>query len=264
MLGFIRQSFGVVFRLALPITIFLFIVGFSFWAEEEKRIDITVNMLLVIAALYLVIGQVIPFVGYYTTLDLYITTAFIILASTCGVHFLVLQFNRKKHKYPLLDIIQYGLVYFFRLIWLPLAVMIFVLFFGLNESFIIIPFIGVIILSFVNAVYHYPTLRKVYVNSMNNLITKHENTSELSPFEGIVVGKKEDQAVEMSPIQTNRELNKIVKEEFQLRIVEELSLGGDNNNNNNKPRESRKMNQIMKQQRSLDDFTVDSDDEKEK
>lgn len=248
LLNFARQSFGVIFRLALPITIFLFIVGFSFWAEEDKRIDITVNMLLVISALYLVIGQVIPFVGYYTTLDLYITTAFMLLAVTCGCHFLVLQFNRKKDKYPLLDIFQYGLVFFFRLVWLPMAVAMFVIFFGLDQSFIIAPFVLVIIASVVNAIYHYPTLRKVYVNSLNNLLTKQEKTDEkLSTFEGIVTGQKGGNGVEMSPMHSNSDLNKIVKEEFQSRISQRVPKVI--------PDDSR---------RSLEAFNVDSDDENEK
>jgi hypothetical protein len=44
---------GVVLRLALPVSVFLMIVGFSFWADVDKRVDVTLQMLLVVAALYL-------------------------------------------------------------------------------------------------------------------------------------------------------------------------------------------------------------------
>lgn len=171
-----------------------------------------------------------------------------LLAVTCGCHFLVLQFNRKKDKYPLLDIFQYGLVFFFRLVWLPMAVAMFVIFFGLDQSFIIAPFVLVIIASVVNAIYHYPTLRKVYVNSLNNLLTKQEKTDEkLSTFEGIVTGQKVGNGVEMSPMHSNSDLNKIVKEEFQSRISQRIPKVI--------PDDSR---------RSLEAFNVDSDDEHEK
>ena len=46
-------SVGIILRLALPVTIFLLIVGFSFWGDSDKRVDIALNMTLVVAALYL-------------------------------------------------------------------------------------------------------------------------------------------------------------------------------------------------------------------
>lgn len=187
-MNFARQSFGIVFRLALPITIFLFIVGFSFWAEEDKRIDITVNMLLVISALYLVIGQVIPFVGYYTILDLYITSAFMLLAATCGIHFIILQFRRKQDKYPLLELISFYIVYFFRILWLPSAILMFILFFNLTEVYIIVPFVLVTIGSIANGISHYHQYAKVYRNTMANLKKKHENSDfRVSAAEGLVI-----------------------------------------------------------------------------
>jgi hypothetical protein len=44
---------GIVLRLALPVTIFLLTVGFSFWADPEKRVDIALSMTFVVAVLYL-------------------------------------------------------------------------------------------------------------------------------------------------------------------------------------------------------------------
>lgn len=43
---------GILLRLAVPVTVFLIIVGCSFWADIEKRVDVTLMMILVVAALY--------------------------------------------------------------------------------------------------------------------------------------------------------------------------------------------------------------------
>lgn len=111
-------------RLALPVTIFLMIVGFSFWADSEKRVDIALTMTLVVAALYLgdttihtyvpcihtftvpwcpaiVIGQVIPFVGYFTAMDTFVTMAFAMLSGVVAVHFLMKILDDTKEAYPL-------------------------------------------------------------------------------------------------------------------------------------------------------------------
>ena len=44
---------GIVMRLALPITVFIIIVGFSFWTSLDMRVDVTLQMILVTSALYL-------------------------------------------------------------------------------------------------------------------------------------------------------------------------------------------------------------------
>jgi uncharacterized membrane protein len=39
----------------------MIIVGFSFWADVDKRLDITLMMILVVAAMYLGICSNLPF-----------------------------------------------------------------------------------------------------------------------------------------------------------------------------------------------------------
>jgi hypothetical protein len=136
-LRFQRQSFGVVYRLGLPIAMFLVLVGFSFWADINKRIDVTLQMLLVVSALYLVIGQIIPFVGYFTRMDLYITTAFLVLVMTTGIHFCTLLLERKVDKYPANGLIRDCMVFFFRMIWVPAALLIFIMFFDVSQAGVI-------------------------------------------------------------------------------------------------------------------------------
>ncbi len=155
--------------------------GFSFWAAEDKRIDVVMNMLLVTAALYLVIGTVIPLVGYYTILDYFITTAFIILAATMGIHFILIKFEQKKDKYPLLAFVYVCSIYFFRMLWVPLALLAFIYYFQLFDSlFIIIPYAIVWALAIGNGIAHYPKIRETYYTSLAHI--KHIQQKKVETF----------------------------------------------------------------------------------
>jgi hypothetical protein len=118
-LEFKRDSFGIVFRLALPVLMFLFLVGFAFWAELDKRVDVTITMLLAVSALYLIIGSIIPFVGYFSILDKFVTTAFCILSLTAGVHYMVCYLDAEKAMFPLNELWMILIVYFCRICWAP-------------------------------------------------------------------------------------------------------------------------------------------------
>ena len=67
-----RASFGVVYRLALPVLLLLLLVGLTFWGSPESRIDTTITILLAVSALYIVIFSSVPMLGYLTTFDSYI------------------------------------------------------------------------------------------------------------------------------------------------------------------------------------------------
>jgi hypothetical protein len=131
-LSFDRESRGIVYRLALPVMIFLVVVGASFWAAEEQRIDITLQVLLLVSALYVVIGQSIPFVGYLTLMDNFVNTVFILLAFTVSVHFAISTMHRKVEKYPMDLFYAELMVFFFRVVWLPMSVGIFAAYFHID------------------------------------------------------------------------------------------------------------------------------------
>lgn len=211
-LSFSRQSFGIVYRLALPIAIFLVLVGFSFWADNiHKRIDVTLQMLLVVAALYLVIGQIIPFVGYFTRVDLYVTTAFFILAVTTGVHFVTLLLDAKGKlytiayrthyridykkcymlivcllvcglslpffvvlKYPANAVLRDSLVYVFRVLWVPCALVLFMVFFETSDPGIIAAVVVVSFVSVTNAILKRKYLKQSFKVSILNLRQKEK------------------------------------------------------------------------------------------
>lgn len=46
---FERISYGIVFRLALPILMFLLLVGAAFWSDISHRVDVTITMLLAVS-----------------------------------------------------------------------------------------------------------------------------------------------------------------------------------------------------------------------
>ncbi|RYY88784.1 hypothetical protein EON63_01785 [archaeon] len=124
-----RQPRGIIYRLALPVMIFLVVVGASFWAEEDKRIDISLQVLLLVSAMYIVIGQSIPFVGYLTTMDNYMIIVFVLLAFTVSVHFLMHTYQRKNKKYPM-DLFYLELILFvFRVLWVPMSIGLFTAYF---------------------------------------------------------------------------------------------------------------------------------------
>jgi hypothetical protein len=169
--------------LALPVTVLLIIVGFSFWSEAEGRVDITLQMLLVVSALYLVVGQVIPFVGYFTLMDTFITTSFLLLSVTTGIHFINLVIISKADNYPMGFFLKDCIDYLFRLIWIPMSAFLFVIFFDVFMSEVIVMFIIVCIISGINSIYGIPRLLISFKESVLKLREKHLNfqKSECNP-----------------------------------------------------------------------------------
>ena len=69
----------------------------------------------------IVIGQVIPLVGYYTNMDIFITLVFLVLSFTVAIHFITLIMIKRSERYPLLDFVNDLMVFIFRLVWIPMV-----------------------------------------------------------------------------------------------------------------------------------------------
>lgn len=67
-----RAGSGLIVRLVLPITFLLLLSAVTFWLSFENRVDTTITLLLSISALYIVILQNIPMVGYLTNIDKFV------------------------------------------------------------------------------------------------------------------------------------------------------------------------------------------------
>ena len=137
-LFFSRQYLGFVYRLGVPILLFLLIVGFSFWAELEERVDIGLQILLITVALYIVVGSSIPFVGYLTRMDTFVVTIFIALSVLTGIHFLTLIAHRKQEIYPLSYFLKETVVMLCRTFWMPLLWHFIVVYLNNGQQFMLL------------------------------------------------------------------------------------------------------------------------------
>ncbi len=171
-LKFSRASDGVIYRLGLPVTICLIVVGFAFWSTVEKRIEVTLQMLLVTAALYLVIGQIIPFVGYLTRMDIFVTTVFICLAATVGINFYSLLLEMKEDIRPMNLLYRTLLVTVLRVIWIPIALLIYMEFFQIHSAYMIAITSTVSAVMGAYAVFNAEKVAESFEYSIRNLRTK--------------------------------------------------------------------------------------------
>lgn len=67
-----RRAYGVVIRLVLPMALLIFLGVITYWVLPENRLDVTLTILFAMSALYIVILQNIPLVGYLTDVDKYV------------------------------------------------------------------------------------------------------------------------------------------------------------------------------------------------
>ncbi len=100
-LNIIRQSSGIIYRLAVPIMLLLLLVGLTFWSEYNGRMNTTITILLAISALYIVIFQSIPMLGYLTDFDVYIITMFLMIILAIFLHQICCRLHAKADRYPL-------------------------------------------------------------------------------------------------------------------------------------------------------------------
>mmetsp|Transcript_983 Transcript_983/g.1321 ORF Transcript_983/g.1321 Transcript_983/m.1321 type:complete len:428 (+) Transcript_983:129-1412(+) len=171
-LAFQRQKMGIVLRLALPVTVFVVIVGFSFWTSLDMRVDVTLQMILVISALYLVISQVIPFVGYFTIMDNFITLVFIALSLQIAVHFLTLTIEKTTEAHPFNAVFNLFMDFMFRLVWIPLSMLVFIMFFDMYEPTILAGMITITVVTVVVNIFKMGKICGVFENAIYRLREK--------------------------------------------------------------------------------------------
>lgn len=84
-----RQTVGIVIRLVFPILLFLYISGLTFWEEHTKRVNTTSTLLFAISALYVVIIDNIPMLGYLTYVDMFVSgvSYFVLISYFINIYF---------------------------------------------------------------------------------------------------------------------------------------------------------------------------------
>lgn len=209
-LRFARQDLGIVYRLALPVTILLLIVGFSFWADLESRVDTTMNVLLVVGALYIVIGQVIPFVGYLSSMDIFVTSVFALLSFTVGVNFMVLLLNRKVKEYPLNIFKRDFVEYLFKALWIPMVIFIYIDIFDIQMQLIRILLYLAALITLVNAVLKIQYLRRSLKSSI--LLLRAKEQKVIAAKERITKSKQKHHNAPDSDDEYEEELEKMKAE----------------------------------------------------
>jgi hypothetical protein len=174
-LEFERESYGIVFRLALPILIFLLLVGFAFWSDISHRVEVTISMVLAVTAIYFIIGQTIN-VGYFSLLDRLVTTAFSILSLTAGVHYLTNNLETYQYKYPMNEFLKDFIVFLCRVLWVPIVYLTGSVFFAqkyLINITILMGFAFILMITSFNTLIHFDDIDVVFRNCLCQLRVKH-------------------------------------------------------------------------------------------
>eukprot|EP00597_Dinobryon_sp_UTEXLB2267_P002650 CAMPEP_0170068238 /NCGR_PEP_ID=MMETSP0019_2-20121128/7280_1 /TAXON_ID=98059 /ORGANISM="Dinobryon sp., Strain UTEXLB2267" /LENGTH=418 /DNA_ID=CAMNT_0010275817 /DNA_START=434 /DNA_END=1690 /DNA_ORIENTATION=- len=96
-----RKSTGAMNRITIPIMFFLLFVGLTYWVNPERRLDICVGILLAVSALYIVVLENIPLVGYLTTVDSYVFYSFLIILLAAIFHVMFGTLVKKIDIWPL-------------------------------------------------------------------------------------------------------------------------------------------------------------------
>lgn len=96
-----RSSSGVLVRFVVPLTCLIMLSALTFWISYESRVDTTITLLLAISALYIVILQNIPMVGYLTSVDRFVFGMFLLLCCIAAMHQVYATVRNKVDRWPL-------------------------------------------------------------------------------------------------------------------------------------------------------------------
>eukprot|EP01031_Cornospumella_fuschlensis_P031427 gene31427-37985_t len=121
---FSRQSNGTIVRFLLPLTLLILLSALTFWIHYESRVDITITILVSVSALYIVILQNLPMVGYLTDADRFIFLMFVLLLLVVASHQIYSTLRQKADIWPLHQVYMRSIEICGRLA-LPLIVLIY-------------------------------------------------------------------------------------------------------------------------------------------
>lgn len=100
-LEFQRQASGIIVRFVLPLTLLLLLSGLTYWITFENRVDTTITILVSASALYIVILQNVPNVGYLTDADRFIFWMFLLLIAVISSHQIYATLVEKIQRWPM-------------------------------------------------------------------------------------------------------------------------------------------------------------------
>jgi hypothetical protein len=187
---FSRIPGGIINRLAVPMFFLVILAALAFWADTSDRVNSTVTMLLAISALYIVVIQNIPPIGYLTNFDYFVTVMFVVLFACCILHLLTVRLAKdtKLEKWPIRKFYIRLLEFFGRVTIIPLTTTFYLYYFRLAEdaatiyasSFVIGLFI------FLVSVREFFSTRSAFEAAMENIKSKADDLSDVSTMEVIL------------------------------------------------------------------------------
>ena len=188
-----RKSIGMVLRLAVPILVLSILAVLAYWSDLEDRINITITLLLAVSALYIVVFQIIPMVGYLTTFDKYVLSMFIILSICCMLHMLLVRLRNKENvntitKWPLREFYIRALEMFSRLCVIPIVVALFVTLFNLTitDAYFNAIIVVTIAYAITVAMREYGPVYRSFCKGINEVNNKLEENKQVSKSEIIL------------------------------------------------------------------------------
>ena len=185
-----RYPSGIVLRLAFPILLLVMLAAIAFWADPNDRINATTTMLLSVSALYIVVFQNVPMIGYLTMFDKFVVFMFIIMFVCCLLHQWIIRLMKdgKLEKWPLRSLLIRVLELIGRLGVIPVITALYLFHFAevfepanlIVAWLAVASFIGVVAFREVGAV------RKVYKATMKQIDEKFEALKDFSDAEALV------------------------------------------------------------------------------
>ena len=100
-LVFERQSAGIITRLIVPLAFLLLLSALTYWISYDNRVNVTITILVSVSALYIIILQNIPMVGYLTKADRFIFWMFLLLILVVASHQIYATMQEKIDRWPL-------------------------------------------------------------------------------------------------------------------------------------------------------------------
>ena len=168
-----RESDGVILRFLLPIFIMMLLAAMIFWADPTSRLTTTLGLLGSATAMFIVIFNNIPLVGYLTILDTYILVMYGCLLFCISLHHFGDIMRKKSEKYPQRQLLIRVLEAIGRTFMIGAVIISFVSMFGSDKRRIIV-YVLVSILTIVIFWRELGGLRKMWRIVMNSVMTKKE------------------------------------------------------------------------------------------
>lgn len=183
-----RQPSGLVMRLGLPILLLVLLAAFIFWAEPETRPDSSVTLLLAVSALYIVVFQNIPMLGYLTTFDNFVLYMFAVIFACTAAHAFVDRVMRQGESWPLRHVIVRAIEALGRVFIVPISLALyFLLFDNVYTPFVIYSAVVSSVLWFIFVGFReFHGLRAAYRKSLTNILEKVDNMNDISLTETII------------------------------------------------------------------------------